>query len=165
TISLSGLSCGTEYHYSIYAENSGATEIDQTTDAIFSTMPCGITVNNLSMTKTVAKANNGYAEGWEWLFDITVWDMDETDLKMKFEAWTGTGALDAGANMQFSVNGVDWLDITDNGSYPALSADLIGIDNSTDTGRQVEITIQMKVPAGTPVGNYSSSYGILAEQP
>ena len=67
--------------------------------------------------------------------------------------------------MQFSVNGVDWFDITDNGAYPALGADLTGIDNSADAGRQIDITVQMKVPSGTSVGNYNSSYGILTEQP
>jgi len=166
TISLSGLSCGTEYHYSVYAENSGATETDQTADAVFTTMPCGIVVNDLTMAKTAAKANNDYVEGWEWLFDITIWDMDETLLKMKFDEWSGAGILDAGGNMQFSVNGVDWFDITDNAAYPALGADLTGIDNSTtDAGRQIQIIVQMKVPVGTSVGHYNSSYGILTEQP
>ena len=52
TISLTGLACATTYHYSIQAANIGATESDNTADAFFTTLPCGITLNTLSMTKT-----------------------------------------------------------------------------------------------------------------
>ncbi len=161
-ISLAGLSCNTAYHYSIYAV--AGSDSDVTGDASFTTGPCGITLNSLSMTKISARANNQYADGWEWTFNITVWDINETNLKMKFNQWTGAGALNAGNNMQFSVNsGSSWLDITANNAYPAVGADISGIDNSANNGRQVEIKVRMKVPVGTNAGDYDSSYGILTE--
>lgn len=163
-ISLAGLSCNTIYHYSIYAANTAGSDSDTTSDASFTTGPCGITLNSLSMTKISARANNQYADGWEWTFNITVWDMNETNLKMKFNQWTGAGALNAGNNMQFSVNsGLSWLDIAANDAYPAVGADISGIDNSVNNGRQVETKVRMKVPVGTYAGDYSSSYGILTE--
>jgi len=164
TIGLSSLVCNTTYHYSIYAENTTATETDATADATFTTLPCGITLNSLMMTKQTAKANNQYADGWQWTFDLTIWDFAETSLKMKFEQWGGVGALDAGGNMQFSVNsGTSWLDITDDGVYPAAGADLSGIDNNAAAGRQVSVLVRMKVPKNTLAGAYTSGYGILTE--
>lgn len=164
SISLSDLSCDTTYHYSIYAENIDASDKYSTIDDSFTTLPCGISIDNITMTKSSARANNEYADGWAWDFNITVWDLTETSLKMKFEQWTGGASLDAGANMQFSVNGVDWVDIADNDTYSALGADISMIDEDLSTaGRQVNIQVQMKVPVGTLAGFYNSNYGILTE--
>jgi hypothetical protein len=164
TISLTGLQCHTTYHYSIHAANTGATETDQTSDATFTTLPCGIALNSLTMTKTSAKANNNYSNGWEWQFDITVWNLQETNLKMKFDSWSGTGNLAAANNMQFSINGgTTWQDIASNGAYGAGSADISAVDNSTTAGRQVVVTVRMKVPVGTSAGVYNSNWGILTE--
>lgn len=166
TISLTGLACATTYHYAIYAENSGATENDTTGDAVFTTLPCGIALDSLAMTESSAKANNQYDSGWQWEFNITVWNMGETSLKMKFNEWAGASSLGAGANMQYSVdadNDAAWHDITADATYPAIGADISGIDNGAATGRQVKIIVRMKVPVGTAAGYYSSSYGILTE--
>jgi hypothetical protein len=164
-INLSGLQCGTTYHYSIHAANVGATDSDQTPDATFATLPCtGIVLNSLAITKSTAKADDDYSDGWQWQFNITVWNMGETSLKMKFDGWSGAGTLDAANNMQFSVdNGADWFSIASNGAYAATGANIGSIDNSTDTGRQVKILVRMKVPTGTLAGIYNSSYGILTE--
>ncbi len=164
SIDLSGLSCGSLYHYSIYAENSDASDSYATTDASFSTLPCGISIDAISMTKTSARANDDYVEGWAWEFDITVWDLTETSLKMKFGAWTGDDNLDAGANMQFSVDGVDWIDIDANDTYSTLGADINMIDEDlVNAGRQVNIQVRMKIPVGTSAGVYNSNYGIFTE--
>jgi len=163
-INLTGLQCATTYHYSISAENTAGTESDETDDAVFTTLPCGLTLNSLTMTKTVAKANNLYNDGWAWEFYLTVWNMSETTLKMKFNSWTGAGTLAAANNMQFSVNnGLVWLDITTDGAYPATGADISTIDTGPATGRQVKVLVRMKVPISTKAGYYNSSYGILTE--
>ncbi|MCX6796696.1 MAG: hypothetical protein NTW06_04345, partial [Candidatus Falkowbacteria bacterium] len=165
SIALGDLQCNRTYHYSIYAENSGAAGTDQTTDKTFSTIPCNsIILNSLTMPKTAARADNNYLDGWEWQFNITIWNMTETSLKMKFDRWTGTSTLDAANNMQFSVdNGLSWSNITANGVYPVAGVNISGIDNSTDPGRQVKIIVQMKVPVGTLAGTYNSNYGILTQ--
>jgi hypothetical protein len=164
TISLTGLACSKTYHYAIYAENTAKTQTDLTDDATFTTLPCGLTLNTLTMTKQSAKASNKYTDGWEWQFDLTIWNLAETSLKMKFDQWGGTAALAAASNMQFSVdNGTSWLDITANGAYSTQAANLTNIDNSASAGRQVKIIVRMKVPTGTKVGSYTSNYGILTE--
>lgn len=164
-IGLTGLHCNTTYHYAIHAQNTDASETDQTSDATFTTLPCGIVLNNLVMTKTAAKANNNYSNGWEWQFDITVWNIDEASFKMKFNSWSGPVNLDAGGNMQFSIdNGTTWQDIMDNNSYGATGAKIGNIDNNNSlAGRQLNIVVRMKVPAGTRTGTYNSNWGILTE--
>ncbi len=163
-VNLSGLECDTAYHFRVIAENIAGDDSDTSADAVFTTMPCGISLDALTMTESAAKANDAYTNGWEWQFDITVWDLNETTLKMKFDSWSGPAGLDAGGNMRFSAdNGITWFGITDNDAYPALGADISGIDLSADPGRQVTVLAQMKVPAHTLTGYYNSSYGILTE--
>lgn len=163
-IAIAGLQCGTVYHYSIYAESIDGAEEDQSPNAIFTTLPCGITVNSLVMTKTTARANNNFADGWEWEFNLTVWNFNEASLKMKFNQWTGAGTLNAASNMQYSVdNGTTWQVISANAAYPSGGVNIGNIDNSTDAGRQIKIIVKMKVPVGTGTGFYNSGYGILTE--
>jgi hypothetical protein len=163
-IELSELECNTTYHYSVNASNLSGSNSDQTDDDTFTTLPCGISVDSLTMTRSGARANDNYSEGWEWQFDITVWNESESELKMKFNAFSGTAVLSAGGNMRYSVDaGVTWIDILADETYPEPGADISTIDGSTDLGRQVSILVQMKVPAGTLAGSYGSSYGILTE--
>ncbi|MFA5247699.1 MAG: lamin tail domain-containing protein [Patescibacteria group bacterium] len=164
TIAIDGLTCDTSYFYAVRAENLDSTENDQTENSTFTTLPCGIVIDSLVMTKTSAKADDQYGDGWQWEFNITIWDMLETSLKMKFDQWTGAGSLAAGNNMQYSVDeGENWVSIEDDGVYPEVGADIENIDMSTTDGRQVKILVRMKVPFGTSAGYYDSSYGILTE--
>ncbi len=164
SISLNGLACDTTYHYSIYAENNDNSDNYASMDASFRTLPCGIRLDSLSMTKSSARANNDFLDGWAWSFDITIWDTRETSLKMKFDTWAGDASLSSASNMQFSVNGVDWIDILADDIYSALGADIAAIDNDlSQAGRQVNIQVRMKVPVGTLAGFYNSNYGILTE--
>ena len=115
------------------------------------------------MTRASAKANNVYGDGWEWEFNLTVWNLSETSLKMKFDQWTGNGTVNAGSNMQFSVNNkATWTDIVQNNSY-GTAANIGGIDLGTEAGRQVKVIVRMKVPIGTKTGAYNSNFGILTE--
>lgn len=163
-ISLTNLTCATTYHYSIHAENVGATESDDSVDATFTTLPCGIALDDLTMPKSSAKANNQFGSGWEWEFNITIWNMSETTLKMKFDQWSGAGTLSSAGNMRYSVdNGANWKDITANNEYPTEGLDISAIDNGAEAGRQIKIMVTMKVPVGTAAGYYNSNYGILTE--
>jgi hypothetical protein len=164
SIYLTGLECGQTYHYAIYAETADGNENDTTADATFATLPCGIAIDSLTMTRTAAKANNKFADGWEWQFNITVWDLSETGLFMKFNQWSGPAALNAGGNMEYSVDdGAVWRSLDANNTYPGAALAIGSIDLSASAGRQVKIIVRMKVPVGTKAGTYSSSYGILTE--
>lgn len=164
-IKISSLECNTQYYYAVYAENLSQSESDQSETAVFTTLPCGIEIHAIDMLKTAAKANNKFENGWEWKFSLTIWDMSETKLKLKFTEWTGASILATANNMRYSADsGVTWIDIVANDDYPILGADISSIDNSADTGRQVDVIVQMKVPNGTLAGQYDSAYGIKAEK-
>lgn len=165
TIALSALECGTLYYFAVYVENDLASESDQSDTATFTTLPCGITINSIVMSKTSAKANDNFANGWEWNFDLTAWDMEETKLKMMFNEWTGPASLSAVGNMRFSVdNGMTWIAIDTLNDYSTQSTDISGIAKGANGGRNVTLVVQMKVPSGTLVGQYNSGYGIKIEQ-
>ncbi len=164
TVTLSNLSCDTLYHYSIRVQNQDASDTYDTADAVFQTLPCGLKLDLLKMTKTTARANNIYSDGWSWEFDLTIWNMNENNLKMKFALWSGATTFSAASNMQYSANGTTWQNIASDNSYDANGLNIAGIDtDSVASGRQLKILVRLKVPIGTQVGQYNSSYGILTE--
>jgi len=101
-ISLAGLTCDKTYHYSVYAENPGATETDNTDDATFTTLPCGLKLDSLTMTKQIAKANNKYTDGWYSfaLDDVWCWRDCERQTQMVSQ---GEGTLNATGHLSVSV--------------------------------------------------------------
>lgn len=164
-VTINNLLCGTTYHYSIQAVTGDELESDASVDRVFTTLSCGLALENIVMTKSTARANNSMTDGWEWKFNITVSKPEETSLKMKFDSWTGNSILNAASNMQYSIdNGVVWSDIIINGEYPANGLSIVGLDNNVAIpGRQIEIIVRMKLPFGTIAGFYKSNFGILTE--
>lgn len=161
SIDIAGLECDKTYHYKITA-NNGEQSVE-TEDAVFSVTCAAIEINSLTMTKGEAKANDNYNDGWQWVFDITVWDKTEDRLQMKFDEWTNSvDTLSSAGNIRFSVDGGStWINITADASYSAL-VDIVDLDLDS-AGTQVEILVEMKVPNGTLAREYSSQYGIRTE--
>jgi hypothetical protein len=165
-IALTDLLCGSEYHYSVVAETLDASDSHRSLDGVFQTLPCGISLDSLTMTRSGARANASYAEGWHWEFALTVWDTNETRLKMKFDPWLGLGTLSAAGNMQYSADGSVWQSISLDSAYGAEAIDIASIDEDPlRAGRQLKLRVQMRVPQGTKMGTYTSAYGILSEKP
>jgi hypothetical protein len=125
-------------------------------------------VTQITATKTYATADNTYADGWQWVFDVTV-PNSQSLLKMKFADWVnGSNIIPAGGNMQFysaqSTNAYDEahaIPITASSTW----SDIMNINPNTDLsvqngGRQIQIVVETKVSVGTPGGSFSTSYGI-----
>ncbi len=118
-----------------------------------------------------AVAGGDFAKGWRWVFHVTV-PMNETHLNMKFDDFTGSGGvIPVASNLRFysaqaTTANASTMAITIGGSN-AYSAPmtLSGDAHPNTTGRQVDITVEMRVPAGTAGGSYSTSYGIKTETP
>jgi hypothetical protein len=161
SIDLNNLICDQTYHYRLQINSAG--EIIETVDDTFSVVCGSIDIDSITMTKTSAKANNDYLDGWQWTFDITVWDETEDKLQMRFDEWaSGVNAISSADNIRFSVDGgASWLTVTADSSYSDLS-DISDNDTVAD-GTQVQIIVEMKVPSGTMVGGYTSQYGIRTE--
>ncbi|MCX6731473.1 MAG: DUF5011 domain-containing protein, partial [Candidatus Parcubacteria bacterium] len=127
-------------------------------------------VTQISAVQTFATADGTFTNGWRWVFDVTV-PTSETILKMKFADWiSGSNSIPAGSNIQFystqSSNASDAahaVAITAANNYSG-EMDLINNSssdlNSTQAGRQIQVTVEARVPVGSAGGSYSTSYGI-----
>lgn len=124
-------------------------------------------VTDITAVKTFAEAGGGYEKGWSWVFDITV-PTDETVLNMKFADWLkGSDKIPAGSNIRFyseqssnasTTNSA--IVISAGGTYSGEMYINRGIDLDTKAGRQIQITVEARIPEGSAGGSYSTSYGI-----
>ncbi|HEY4503968.1 MAG TPA: YDG domain-containing protein [Candidatus Paceibacterota bacterium] len=127
--------------------------------------PLGVT--QTSAVQTFATADNTFDNGWKWVFDVTVPE-DEVILKMKFADWVkGTDIISAGSNIRFyseqSSNATSSSSIIIS-SKNTYSSDMYinrGVDlDEVKNGRQIQITVEARIPEGSAGGSYSTSYGI-----
>jgi hypothetical protein len=118
-------------------------------------------VINITAVKTSATANNTYADGWKWIFNVNV-PIGEDKLQMKFLDWTnGAQSIPAGSNMHFYS--AQSLNATSSDSAVSIdSANTYGNELILDPtkGQQVQVAVEIKVPTGTQGGSFSTSYGI-----
>ncbi len=128
--------------------------------------PGELMVTSIDALKTTAIANGQFADGWRYLFNITV-PTDETDLAMKFSDWTQSGTdhiLPVAGNMRISSdqasdsNLVVTLNAADTYSTPELI--MTGDLNEDEDGLQVQVLVEVAVPSDTFNGTYSTNYGV-----
>ncbi len=125
-----------------------------------------LAVTSIEGVKTSATANGTFADGWKYVFNITVPD-NETNLAMKFANWmstVGSTTIPAANNMRISSaqadNGGATILITaaDTYSTPALH---MTSDLATSTvGLQVKVIVEVAIPSGTTNGAYTTNYGV-----
>ncbi len=159
---LSGLTANTTYYYQVRFVKNGQTSYSIPMSFTTAASSTGLSVDSIQAIKSYAVADDTYANGWKWKFNITLNNLTETNLAMKFDQWvSGTNTLDAANNMRYSVDDATWTAITANGAYPATNIDVSAIDeDASKGGRQVTVYVEMKVPVGTTSGSYSTSYGV-----
>lgn len=118
-----------------------------------------------------ATADDTYVNGWRWTFHLTL-PFSETQLALKFADFTsGADSIPVADNMRYYTPQASAASTTDASvtvsgadTYPtAITLD--GDDDSRTPGRQADVIIEMKIPAGTPGGVYTSSYGIRSDVP
>jgi len=131
-----------------------------------------------SLAKTYATADDDYDDGWAWDFYITV-PTNETSFQIKFSNWQGSATTMAAANnmrvysaqASASADAAHAVTITDANTYcsamtlddelTAAQAAAVGIgDPAILSGRQIKITVEVKVPVGTAGGSWSTQYQI-----
>jgi len=166
--SLAGLTPNSTYYFRVQSTTVAGTVTYVGTYA-FNTPAAdsGIEVS-IQTIKPYAIADNTYADGWEFKFDITVNNPTETNLTMKFDDWFGTGgALAALGNMKIALvdnaAGVDagTVGVAVGNAYTDQSSSLTLVDQDPNVGGiQATIYVYVKVPVSTGGGSYSTSYGI-----
>lgn len=123
-------------------------------------------VTGIAAVKTYATDTDDFADGWSWTFSITV-PTDETEFTMKFDDFvSGSNTIFAADNIRYytaqsseAENASEAVTIAGAGAYPGditLDSDLY----SGVAGRQIEVTVEVKVPVGSAGGSYSAQYGV-----
>lgn len=123
-------------------------------------------VTSIEMVDSTATANGSFTDGWEYVFHVTV-PMSEPKVAMKFNDWlqtNGSGTIPVANNMRISSpqanNGGATILLTAANVYSTPDLHMTGDLNLSMDGRQVEVTVEVAVPNGTPNGAYTTSYGV-----
>ena len=125
-----------------------------------------LAVTGIDAVDTFASDTDDFADGWSWTFHITV-PIAETTFAMKFSDFiSGANTIAAVSNIRYftaqasaNADEASAVMILGADTYPAgitLDSDL----DASVAGRQIEVTVQAKVPEGSAGGSYSTSYGV-----
>lgn len=163
---ISGLTPSTLYHFNVASTNAGGTSTSSdmtfTTSAVATTTPLAVT--GVDAVNTIALPDGTYQNGFRWVIHFTVPD-SETSFAMKFNDFTSsTGTIPVAGNLRYSspqssnasttATGV----VETNNDY-GTALTLTGDASATTPGRQIDVTVELKVPVGTPTGVYSTLFG------
>lgn len=165
---ITGLTEATVYHYKIQATNAGGTS--STTDAVFTTRSSASTtplaVTSIDSIQGTATADGTYANGFKWVIHFTVPD-NETSLQMKFADFissTTASTIPAANNIRIyssqssnASSASTAVVSTDNNYGTALT--MTGDTAPGTPGRQVDVTVEVKVPVGTTPASYTTTFG------
>lgn len=123
-------------------------------------------VTSIELIDTSATANGSFADGWKYVFHITA-PTSESNLAMKFSDWLrtgGGGTIPVANNMRISSlqadNGGATILLTSANVYSTPDLHMTSDLDLGTIGRQVEITVEVAVPNGTPIGAYTTAYGV-----
>jgi hypothetical protein len=124
-----------------------------------------LAVTSVVVVNGTATANGTFTSGWKYTFNITVPD-DETNLSMKFANWTsnvGSSTIPAANNIRFSslqASPTGTTTITAANTYGSPDLHITGDLDGSTPGKQVQVMVEVAVPAGSVNGGYSTSYGL-----
>lgn len=129
------------------------------------TGPAGaLMVTSITPVKTSAISDNTYADGWSYIFNITV-PTNETNLSMSFANWLAADAntIPVAGNMQ--ISSAQALASTTPVTLTAANVfssplNMIGDLSTTTPGLQVQVLVQVKIPAGSANDSYTTNYGV-----
>lgn len=128
--------------------------------------PGSLVVASIDAVDTSATADGTFANGWKYLFHITV-PTNESDLSMKFANWLDAAipsSIPAAGNMRISSaqanNSGATIPVTAANTYTAPALHMTGDLDLATAGKQVDVMVEVAVPVGTVNGSYSTSYGV-----
>ena len=128
-----------------------------------------LAVTDIDAVGTFATADDTYGNGWSWTFYITV-PTDEPEFAMKFADFTSGGnTILAASNIRYYSAQSTEADTTGEAvtiaganTYPG-NITLDGDLDAGTAGRQIAVTVEMKVPVGSAGGSYSAQYGVSSD--
>jgi len=170
---ISNLLNSTQYYIWVSGAKdlAGNTVEDYTNEAnqVFTTGAESVTlaVTGISLTQSLATDDDTFENGWHWTFYVTVPTV-ESSLLMQFSDWSGSaGVIPVANNTRFysaqsdhSTTNPVVIMTANTYTGPILLID--DLDLATP-GRQIQVTVETKVPVGSAGGSYSASYGVKSE--
>ncbi|MEI6494496.1 MAG: ice-binding family protein [bacterium] len=129
-----------------------------------STSDAALVVTSIDRIQTIATADNTFEHGWKYIFHITA-PTSEPKLAMKFTNWTGPNSsiLPVANNMRISsnqANSTSTMLITAAGTYSIPDLNMVTDLDSSLPGRQIQVTVEVKIPTATTNGSYTTTYGV-----
>ena len=171
SVTLSGLSEATLYHFNVVSGNAGgtATSSDQvfTSGSTASSTP--LSLAGVTPVSTTATADGTFTHGFSWVLHFVV-PTNETSFQMKFSDFTtptSSGTIPAAHNIRYysaqSSNASSSASsiLEANNDYGGALL-LNGDTSNTTPGRQIDVTVEVSVPSGTPTGVYSTTFGAFS---
>jgi hypothetical protein len=123
-------------------------------------------VTSVDSVDTSASADGSFANGWKYVFHITV-PTAEPNLALKFADWArngGGGTIPVANDMRISSAQADnsgaKVLLTAANTYSSPDLHITGDLDPLTPGYQVEVAVEVAVPSGTPNGSYNTSYGV-----
>lgn len=123
----------------------------------------------LESVRPYAVADDSFEHGWKYVLHLSL-PSNETLLKLKLTDFSDgihtVGAdhmriYSAQSNMSDAANALV-LTGPDTWSAPlTLTSDL----NESEAGRQVDVTVEVRVPVGTEGGSFGTTYAIQSDEP
>jgi hypothetical protein len=129
-------------------------------------MDGSLIVTSIDMIQTAATADNTFANGWKYVFHITA-PISEPKLAMKFSDWMNIpnpSLLAVANNMRISSlqanNAGATILLTAANTYSSPDLTMVTDLDLGTPGRQVEVVVEVKIPASTVNGAYTTTYGV-----
>lgn len=121
-------------------------------------------VDSITVVKSDSTADGTWEGGWKYVFHITD-PNNEPKIAMKFADWiSGTNTIPVANNMRISSlqadNGGVPIVLTAANTYSTPPLNMVTDLNAGMAGRQVDVTVEVKIPVGTAAGSYSTTYGV-----
>lgn len=150
---------------------SGTTSTSLTASVTQASNP--IVINGITTVKGSGAADGTFENGWKWIFDVTV-PLDERYLSMKFSNWlmtNGGSSIPVANNMRFyssQSNNATTANSAIYIRYPDTYSSSMYLTGNLDAfpqpnRRHIQITVEAKIPSGTPTGTYSTNFGIRTQ--
>lgn len=125
-----------------------------------------LATTGIDMVRSFATADNTFDNGWKWTFHVTA-PTAETAFKMKFADFvSGANSISAATNIRFysaqssnATSSASAITVSAANTY-STEMTLISDLSAGTAGRQIDITVEARVPVTTTGGSYSTSYGI-----
>ncbi|MES2203094.1 MAG: IPT/TIG domain-containing protein, partial [Patescibacteria group bacterium] len=163
---LTGLLEGTLYHFAVKSGNiiATTTSSDNTfvTQSTSSSTPLALT--GTDSVDTAGVADGTFANGWKYVLHFTVPD-NEDAFRIQFTNWSGSAGTFATANnIRVSTPQSSNASTTSTGMMVTAANTytdwiyLTGDSSALTPGRQIDVTVEVRIPLGTTPGTYSTSF-------